>query len=112
MEENFFVIRNGEKVKLEGQELKTFKESLIPLQEFEPIPAKTKIYKSTFIRRMSASEAAIMYDILEGEEPWMKLLYNATDFFLINDALVGYLHMVLTSEFGEERANDLLELEE
>lgn len=75
-------------------------------------PPKTKLYKSNFIRRLSPSEAATLEGVLLSEDPWVRMLYHSVEYFMAPDALVGYLHMVLTGLYGEERADVLLEMEE
>lgn len=76
-----------------------------------PVPALTKLYKSTFIRRMSPSEAALMEQVLGDEEPWLRMLYHSIEYFMMDDALIMYLHMTLGHAFGEHRADELLEPE-
>lgn len=71
----------------------------------------TKLYKSTFIRRMSPSEAATMEQVLQDEEPWLRMLYHSVEYFMMDDALIMYLHMTLEGAFGEVRADELLEPE-
>lgn len=71
----------------------------------------TKLYKSTFIYRMSFAEAATMEQVLLAEDPWMRMLYNSVEYFMMDDALIMYLHMLLTDTLGEARADELLEPE-
>lgn len=76
----------------------------------EPTPL-TKLYKSTFIRRMSPSEATVMEQVLQDEDAWLRMLYHSIEYFLMDDALIMYLHMTLSGAFGESRADELLEPE-
>lgn len=110
----YISIRDGIEVELDLSEIEELELSRQAIRDYEAsiLNNKSKLYKSTFIRRMSIAEAASMYEILEAEEPWMKLLYNATDYFLVSDALIGYLHLILAEEFGEDRADELLTPEE
>lgn len=74
-------------------------------------PPLTKLYKSTFIRRLSLSEAAVMEQVLQDEESWLRMLYHSVEYFMMDDALIMYLHMTLEGAFGETRADELLEPE-
>ena len=76
----------------------------------EPVPL-TKLFKSTFVRRMTASEAAAMEQVLQAEEPWLRMLYQSIEYFMLDDALVMYLHMTLENAFSGERADELLQPE-
>lgn len=71
----------------------------------------TKLYKSTFIRRMSPSEASVMEQVLQEEDAWLRMLYHSVEYFMMDDALVMYLHMTLEAAFGEPRADQLMEPE-
>lgn len=51
--------------------------------------ANGKLYKSTFIRRMSGSEATKLEEILLLEEPYIRLLFNSVEWFDISDALIS-----------------------
>lgn len=73
----------------------------------EPVPL-TKLYKSTFIRRLLASEATALEEVLNSEEAYLRLLYQSVEWFDVTDAMVMYLHMTLEAAFGTERANYLL----
>lgn len=73
---------------------------------------KTKLYKSTFIRRLTLSEAETLETILNGQEAYLRLLYNSVEWFDMSDGFVTYLDMALSEAFGEERASELLEAEE
>lgn len=68
----------------------------------------TKLYKSTFIRRLTASEATDLEQVLNTEEAYIRLLYNSVEWFDVSDALVSYLHLTLTAAYGAERADELL----
>jgi hypothetical protein len=68
----------------------------------------TRLFKSTFIRRLSPSEATTLEGVLTSEEAWLRMLYQSVEFFDVADALVGYLHMILTEHLGEDRADVLL----
>lgn len=81
-----------------------------PYSPPEPTPL-TKLYKSTFIRRMSPSEAAVLEQVLQEEDAWLRMLYHSIEYFMMDDALIMYLHMTLSGAFGELRADQLLEPE-
>lgn len=73
-----------------------------------PAPALTRLYKSTFIRRMMPAEADTLEGVLLSEAAYLRMLYHSVEYFEMDDALVGYLHMVLTDALSEARANELL----
>lgn len=74
-------------------------------------PVKSRLYKSTFIRRLTASEATALETVLNEEEAYIRLLYQSVEWFDVADALVQYLHMTLEAAYGAERATALLEPE-
>lgn len=74
-------------------------------------PPLTRLYKSSFIRRMSASEAETMEGVLNAENAYLRMLYHSVEYFDMTDGLITYLHFVLADQFGENRANELLEPE-
>lgn len=78
-----------------------------PFESFVP-PPNTKLFKSTFIRRMTPSEATFFEGVLASEEAYLRMLYHSVEWFDMADALVGYLHMTLAEHAGEARANELL----
>lgn len=73
-----------------------------------PTVVLTKLYKSTFIRRLTASEATALETVLNEEEAYIRLLYQSVEWFDVADALIGYLHMTLEMAYGKERADALL----
>ena len=97
---------NGQQVVLSAEELSVWEAeqaAYVP-----PTQLLSKLYKSTFIRRLSASEATALEEVLNGEEAYLRLLYNSIEWFDMSDALIMYLHMTLETAFGTERANELL----
>lgn len=85
--------------------------NVIPEYAEPPIPTLTKLYKSTFIRRMTSAEATAMEQALQAEDAWLRMLYHSIEYFMMDDALIMYLHMTLSGAFGETRADELLEPE-
>lgn len=77
-----------------------------------PAPPKTKLYKSTLVRRMSREEAEAFEAMLAAEEAWFRMLYNSVEWFDVSDALVTYLHYSIVAHTGETRAGELLQPEE
>lgn len=71
-------------------------------------PSKVKLFKSTFILRMTPDEASLMEALLLQEQAWIRLLYQSVEYFVVNDGLVDYLRMVLAGQFGDKRADELL----
>lgn len=73
-----------------------------------PQIVNVRLYKSTFIRRLTASEAADLLQVLNNEEAYIQLLYQSVEWFDVTDALVSYLHLTLEAAYGKERADALL----
>lgn len=71
-------------------------------------PPLTRLYKSTFIRRMTPAEADTLEGVLLAEAAYLRMLYHSVEYFEMDDALVGYLHLVLTDALSEARADELL----
>lgn len=72
-------------------------------------PTLTRLYKSTLIRRLGGSLSAQFEDILANENAYVRMLFHASEWFGVDDAMVTYMHMVFEAELGLEAANALLE---
>lgn len=79
---------------------------------FVPPEISKRLYKSTFIRRLNFEEATALEQILNEQEPYLRLLYNSVEWFDMDDGFVTYLSMILTEAFGEDRSIALLEPEQ
>lgn len=95
---------NGELVEISTEELE---EHMLSIPE-EVVFLPKKLYKSTLIRRMTVEEASQLKEILDNENAWLQMVYNATEWFDMADALASYMHMIISETVGEERANELL----
>lgn len=73
-----------------------------------PSPAPYRLYRSALVRRLTNAEAASLEVLLNSEEPYLRLLYNSSDYFMSDDALFAYLATVLEEALGETRASQLL----
>lgn len=70
-----------------------------------------KLYKSTFIERLSPEEAETFETKLNAHDlAKLRLMYHAVEYFVSDDPLVAVLHWELTQAFGETRADELLAL--
>lgn len=79
-----------------------------------------RLYKLNFLERLSTGgagqpdEAAMLEAALAAEEPKMRLMYNAAEYFQSDDTLFAYLHWVVAVALGSEavpntaRADELL----
>lgn len=97
---------NGIAVVIEGSDLD---ELLEERQAYEPpVLVSTILYKSTVIRRLTMNESAEVMNIINGEPAYLQLLYHASEWFEVGDAMVQYLEMLLTEAFGETRAKEIM----
>jgi hypothetical protein len=71
-------------------------------------PNVYRLYKSTFIRRLTMAEADLFEQGLATLPPWMRLLYNSVEYFVSTDALIQAFNAELSHVFGQPRADDLL----
>jgi len=76
-------------------------------------PATCRLYKSTFVRRLSDAEAATLEFILASSETSAKLrqLYGAVEYFVSDDPLFDSLMAAVTGALGAARAKELLAAE-
>lgn len=81
----------------------------IPAYEPPEPPPLTILYRSTFIGRMTASEASDFEAAMNGEQAYLRLMFAAHEYFDVREALVQYLELELTNLFGAARAAELLE---
>lgn len=80
----------------------------------EPENGSYRIYKSMFIQRLEPSEAAILEGVLQEEDPKLRLMFNAVEYFASDDPLTAYMHWIVAVALGSEdepnfdRADELL----
>lgn len=60
-----------------------------------------RLYKSTFVRRMSIAEAELFESGILAQPAWMRLLYNSVEYFVSSDALIQALNAELAFALGE-----------
>jgi hypothetical protein len=64
-------------------------------------PNVYRLYKSTFIRRMTMAEAELFEVGIIAQPAWMRLLYNSVEYFVSSDALIQALDAELAFALGE-----------
>jgi hypothetical protein len=105
-------IVNGQLVEMTPEEVASWEAEQAA---YEPPPAPPyKVYKSVFIQRLGPPEAALLEAALQAEDPKLRLMYNAVEYFMSDDPLTAYLHWVVSVALGSEaepnttRADELL----
>lgn len=90
---------------VDGVLVVAFPPSPEPEPEPEP-PTNYVLFKSTFIRRMSEEEAAIMEMILAAPETpaKLRLLFNSVEYFVSDDPLFDNLMAAVAAALGADRA--------
>lgn len=80
--------------------------------EIEEIPSEPeysyKLFKSTFINRLTNEEAEIMETTLASADAKLRLLFNSIEYFKSDDPLFQVLNGAVASALGQERADILL----
>lgn len=64
-------------------------------------PNVYRLYKSTFIRRMTMAEAELFEAGIIAQPAWMRLLYNSVEYFVSSDALIQALNAELAFALGQ-----------
>lgn len=95
---------NGQLVEMTPEEVaawETEQASYVP-----PEPPPYRIYKLIFIQRQTPEEASTLEAALNAEEPKMRLMYNAAEYFQSDDSLFAYLHWVVANALGNFNLDD------
>lgn len=79
---------------------------IAPFVDLEPAPYQ--IAKTTPWLRMTDDEAATMDGVMSQTDARLKQIYMAATYLASNDPLWATLHQMLSDQFGEERADELL----
>lgn len=108
-------IENGVEVEMTSEEFEQFE--LDRASMVDPGSVPYRLYRSTFIERMTPEEAEIMEAVLMSEGAKLRLMYQAVDYFVSDDPLFAVLHWATAVALGEEgepnieRADQLLAAE-
>ena len=81
---------------------------------YDPAPAPDtpyRLFKSTFIRRMTESEAEVMEGALAEAPAKLRLMFNSVEYFVSDDPLFDELRGAVIAALGETRAEELLAID-
>lgn len=73
-----------------------------------PAASAYRLFKSTFIRRMTSAEADVMEGVLAQADAKLRLLFNSVEYFVSDDELFSDLRDAVASSLSEQRADELL----
>jgi len=71
-----------------------------------------RLYKSTFISRLSDDEAEIMETVLSAAPAKLRLMFNSVEYFVSDDPLFDTLHQTVSGALTPTRADELLAQED
>lgn len=87
----------------------------LTLEWMIPSPASLRTFRSTLVQRLDDEEARKLETVLQAEEPKLRLMFYAVDYFQHDDPLYAYMHFVIATALSEDgvapnfdRANHLL----
>jgi hypothetical protein len=105
-------IENGVEVELTPEEIEQVEMDWASMPN--PRSQPYRLYRSTFIERMTPEEAETMEGLLMSEGPKLRLMYQAVEYFVSDDPLFAVLHWATAVALGVEgepnldRADELL----